>query len=369
MRRTLAALGLWCLAACSGPSVDPSDASMRMDATLDGGGALDAFREVDATGGDDGATDAAADAASHSLPSCAEGVHAWLAIGRIAPLPRDDDRYRAPNAAARAALGDAITAIAMGALADAETSAASAGYVLCRGEGDERDLLLLRPEAPASGHATLAIDLAPARALILEAPHPLWDRDTGEESVAIFDRTGARAVMISGTHRCGSDRESGCDGTADACGDGAPVRESDMAHAVDSMFHAAHLALAAAYADALVVSVHGFTGPGISISDGTTDPTVASAPSARLASALHARFPAATITTCNDFGDADVPRDVRVCGTTNVQGRALNGAASECTDAADVASGRFVHMEQAPDFRPEEASAIADALIEALDAE
>jgi hypothetical protein len=297
------------------------------------------------------------------LPACADGVRAWLALDRIAPIARDVDAYRPPDEGSRAALSASIAALAASEPMAALTEAERAGYVMCRGTGDELGLVLLRPAASGSGHATLAVDTTPTHALILEAPHPLWDRATADESAAIFARTDARAVLISGTHRCGSDRDSGCDGTADACGTDAPVRESDMAHAVDSMFHAAHRALADAYPDALVVSVHGFTGPGISISNGTTDPTATDAPVARIARALHARFPDQMITTCNELGEVDVPRVVRVCGTTNVQGRALNASAAECTDAADAATDRFVHLEQAPDFRPDEADAIADALL------
>lgn len=305
-----------------------------------------------------------------ALGSCEGGVVAALDLDRIEPIARETDLYRAPIEAARASLAAAIELVAQPReLALAAQHARDAGYVLCRGAsaGDERSLVLLRPEASGSGHATLAIDTSPAaRALILEAPHPLWDSGTADEAVAIFVRTHARAVLISGTHRCGSDRASGCDGTADACGAGAAVRESDMAHAVDSAFHAAHVALANAFPEALVVGVHGMGGEGASVSDGTSQPTTVDSAVARFARALHARFPAEPITTCNDFGDPDVPREARLCGTTDVQGRHLNGSLDACGARAVGASGRFLHLEQHADFRPERADAIADALIDAL---
>jgi len=42
-----------------------------------------------------------------------------------------------------------------------------------------------------------------------------------------------------------------------------------------------------------------------------------------------------------------------LCGTTNVQGRAANGVASDrvCTDGATGASGRFLHLELSRDLR------------------
>ncbi|MDQ3035090.1 MAG: hypothetical protein M3Y87_21975 [Myxococcota bacterium] len=354
--------------ACGDEPASEVDASTRMDAAIQVDGGLDASIVID--GGRDAAiaTDASGDggndASVTALPACEGGtVHEWLSSELAPPLPRDDDRYRAPAGDARAQLSSAIESLAAGAWGDALTSAAAAGYVLCRGEDAERDLVLLRPAMAESGHATLAIDTAPTNALILEAPHPLWDRHTATESVEIFDLARARAVLISGTHRCGSDRPSGCTGMADACGTDAPVRESDMAHAVDSMFHAAHLALAAAYPDALVVSVHGFSDDGVSVSNGTTDDTLASSPSARIARALATELPTHPITTCNDFGDPDVPRDARMCGTTNVQGRALNDVAMECTERADTASDRFVHLEQTLALRSGHSAEIAAALI------
>ncbi|UJR85036.1 hypothetical protein [Sandaracinus amylolyticus] len=352
------ALGALLVVGCGAKST-PIDAGTSHDA-----GTIDEAR-IDAGRIDGGTIDASID---DPLDVCEDGARVWLEIERIDPIARDTDAYRPPSAAARDAIAAAITAIAEERFEDALSSASAASYVLCRGEGDDATLVVLRPSAPSSGHATLVIDTSDdARALILEAPHPLWDADTEAESAAIFARTGARAVLIAGTHRCGSDRDSGCDGTADACGAGAAVRESDMAHATDSIFHAAHLALASAYAGALVVGVHGMSESGISVSDGTSGDTTATSTVARFARALHTRFPTESITTCNDFGDPDVPHDARLCGTTDVQGRHLNGAPDACVDAASAASGRFLHVEQNGRFRPEESDAIADALLEAIE--
>ncbi|AKF11469.1 hypothetical protein [Sandaracinus amylolyticus] len=363
--RRVARLGLIVLIVGCGESEGALDAATSRDASALDAAHLDASVR-DAATSDAPTIDAPADDAP--LDVCEDGARVWLELERIAPIARDTDDYRAPTSAARDAIGDAVTAIAEARFDDARSAASAASYVLCRGEGDEAELVVLRPSAPETGHATLVIDTRDdARPLILEAPHPIWDADTEAESAAIFARTGARAVLVAGTHRCGSDRASGCDGTADACGPDAPVRESDMAHATDSIFHAAHVALAAAYPTALVVGVHGMSEAGISVSDGTSRDTGETSAVARFARALHARFPTESITTCNDFGDPDVPRDARLCGTTDAQGRHLNGAPDACVDAAGSASGRFLHLEQNARFRPEESDAIADALLEAIE--
>ncbi len=51
--------------------------------------------------------------------------------------------------------------------------------------------------------------------------------------------------------------------------------------------------------------------------------------------------------------------DARLCGTTNVQGRHLNGASQPCTEAAASASGRFIHLEQSAAVRAQAELVIA----------
>ena len=57
--------------------------------------------------------------------------------------------------------------------------------------------------------------------------------------------------------------------------------------------------------------------------------------------------------------------DERLCGTTNVQGRHLNGSAEPCVDAADAASGRFVHLEQSQSLR-QQPVVVAEAIAAAI---
>jgi hypothetical protein len=203
--------------------------------------------------------------------------------------------------------------------------------------------------------------------VIFEAPHPLSDLLTFEQAVSLFESVNARAIVVSGTHRCANIAASACSGTTDACSSGTSqsFRESDMAHVEDSFFHRAHAALAEHYADELVVAVHGSADPGVSISDGTTFATAPDLPVARFAAELSSRFQGSSlsaepVTTCNAYSGAPAVEE-RLCGTTDVQGRHLNGSANACTELSSAASGRFLHMEQSRAVR-DEATIVAAAL-------
>lgn len=310
-------------------------------------------------GADTGMTDDASRPDATILETCS--VLSAFELSAISAPARDSNGYVAPSVSETEALRGAILALVAGDLGVAEARAADAGYVLCRGEGAEDGLELLAPATAAEGAARIALRRSGA-SLALEAPHPLNDAATVAESVALFSTLGARALIASGTHRCANPRSAGCDGVSSVCATDEPYRESDAAHAVDGTFHAAHLAVAEAYPEDLFISVHGMGGAGISISDGTTDALASStAPSARIARALSARF--ADVTSCND--GAGVPRTVRLCGTTNVQGRHLNRSADACGQAASSSSEHFVHLEQSRAVRDAPA-VVAAALSEAL---
>jgi len=259
------------------------------------------------------------------------------------------------------ALGRLLRASASGDGAAIDAAAADAGYRVCVGEGPQAGLTLFEPLALDEGRARVVVRPAGAP-VILEAPHPRFDTTTLEQSIDLFEALGARALIASGTHRCAGTTPSGCDGTTSACGAPAPYRDSDPAHQIVSMFHAAHVALSEIFSDAVVVSVHGFGQDGASVSDGTTADVDADAPSARLAAALAARV--ADVTSCND--GAGVPVDVRLCGTTNTQGRHLNGSPDACLEPGSTTRGRFIHLEQSRAVRDDRESVIAafrDALL------
>jgi hypothetical protein len=128
-----------------------------------------------------------------------------------------------------------------------------------------------------------------------------------------------------------------------------------MAHVSESFYQRAHVAFADRYASAIVVGVHGMTDDGASISDGTTFDTSADSLVARFAAELTLALAGSSaaaqpITTCNSYPGAPAVAD-RLCGTTDVQGRHLNGSVDACTVGATSAGGRFVHLEQSQEVR------------------
>ena len=70
------------------------------------------------------------------------------------------------------------------------------------------------------------------------------------------------------------------------------------------------------------------------------------------------------MTTCN--ASDDVRADQHLCGTTNVQGRVLNGSAQACTEPAGTASDRFIHLEQNLSIRESETA--RQSVVEAVGA-
>lgn len=302
-------------------------------------------------------------ASAGALPPCEGEVLEAFELRAIQAPRKNSERYFAPHGETRNTVGEALASL----LAQEKKKrpdyvyalerAALAGYELCaRGS-----LVLFRPVKAGDGQPVFSIRRGPARNLIVEVPHTVFDYRTLEQGAAMFDRLEARALLVSGAHRCASGKTSACSGASDVCGDGAgPFRESDMAHAVDSVFQRAHELLAEAYPNDLVVSLHGMEKRGMILSDGTRIETSSTSTVARVAARLAEDHPNEPILLCNRAGARD-PRTEDLCGTTNVQGRQLNGATDACTEDATRASGRFLHLEQSPRFRKH-----PDLLIETL---
>jgi len=275
------------------------------------------------------------------LPTCADSVSQAFTTESIQPPEFGSNGYRVPQERLREHLNDSLNAALQG---DAETSrreAEQAGYELCA-EGT-----MLRWSAPGSGDALIALRTHPQSAdVILETPHAFFDQGTLAEGVLAFEQIGARALLSTGTHRCASNLDSGCSGSTQVCSlfNNEDFRISDMAHTEESFFHRAHEALSAHFAETPVISLHAFLEPGVSVSDGTSGDTDPNSLVARLTQALAEQLPQEQVTSCNDYGtDRYEPR---ICGTTNTQGRHLNGSSNACRDRPDEASGRFIHLEQ-----------------------
>lgn len=321
----------------------PAAVDSAVDATVDGS-ELDAGEDVDS------------DVGVHPCPADLAGV--IDETERRHPERMSDD-YRVASSMQVSALTESVSVGLAGNLETAIDRAERAGYRVCAFDGQK--MLAWYPREPTEGGAVAVVrTAADAAELVVEAPHPFFEFNTLEEARAIFRRVNARGMLISGTHRCANSEASACDGETAVCGEQREAyRVSDMAHTTTSYFQAMHRALVRHDEESMAISLHGFSDDGVSLSDGTTLPSDAAAPVAELGEAIAGEFPEIDVTYCNEIPGRT--REIRLCGTTNVQGRHLNRVAEACRDDANASSGRFIHLEQSLSVR-QEAGAIADAV-------
>jgi hypothetical protein len=297
-----------------------------------------------------------------SLEPCAGGVLDAFTDESILPPGSESEEYSVPAGDVLEAIESSVEALVsdQGLLAAAEV--AVVGYELCRGEDEEAGIALWRPLQPGTGRALFAWRAVAARPLIVGVPHANFEQLTLEEGVAMFDQLDARALIVTGTHRCANEAAAGCDGNTSVCsGESGPYRESDMAHVEDSVFQVAHEALSSIFEEDIVMSLHGMSGLGISISSGVLGQVADDSFHSLFATELLLSFADEDITSCNPYPGGSTQQ--RLCGTTNVQGRFVNGSESPCDTPAEEISGRFIHLEQSLEVRQQ-----YDEIIEDLDA-
>ncbi|MEM7370374.1 MAG: T9SS type A sorting domain-containing protein [Bacteroidota bacterium] len=216
--------------------------------------------------------------------------------------------------------------------------------------------LLEEKNPPKHFWGTYVIHSDPCRAdLVLQAPHPKFDTNTGKEAVYAFVRLSARALMLSGTHRCNHSDQSSCDGSTSVCNSGSgPYRISDMAHNELTAFHTTTQAIATLIPTSNFIQLHGFakqsTDPYVILSNGTRD-TPQTDYASLLKTELSVQDPVLS------FKIAHIDQSwTRLIGFTNTQGRYLNGSDSPCDTGAGSTSGRFIHVEQEKGRLREDAS-------------
>ncbi len=180
--------------------------------------------------------------------------------------------------------------------------------------------------------------------LIIQAPHPKRDSNTGDEGIHVFETVGASIFMLAGTHRCNSPAFSTCSGTTGACGtSGQKFRSSDMAHTTSSIFQASHELIYDIIPDAYVIQLHGFKNdssvPLFILSNTTTI-----SPSVDKLSELGVELVSVDPTWTYDIAHLDSSLPLK--GTTNTQGRYTNNVADPCLSYANFNAGRFFHIEQ-----------------------
>ena len=183
--------------------------------------------------------------------------------------------------------------------------------------------------------------------LIIQAPHPLYDSNTGKESLIIFKTTGARALFVSGTHRCNSPVFTSCSGTTTACSSTSQsYRISDQAHVVKGTFQKTTEVLSQLIDSMIVIQPHGFAklsgDPDLIMSNGTQlTPNGVDYLSLLKDNLLN-------LDNSLTFKIAHVDLSwTRLIATTNTQGRLINGSVNPCNLNPPSTTGRFLHVEQA----------------------
>ena len=216
-------------------------------------------------------------------------------------------------------------------------------YVFTDTGFENRMYYLLREKHPVSkGWGTYIINTVHRRELAIEMPHPWYDTNTYSEGTDIFRRTGAKFLLMAGTHRCADSTFSNCDGTTSACGgSNLPYPVSDMAHFTESVFQITHQEIINSNPETYTISVHGHSNSScedIFLSNGKFDgswPLLYSLKNSLLASG------GLTVAVAGD--------GTSVCsliGSTNVQGRYSNGSTNPCSQEASATNGYFMHIEQ-----------------------
>lgn len=220
-------------------------------------------------------------------------------------------------------------------------------------EGDNW-FAVLQPFELNGIHPLVVVNPNATKQLIAEAPHASLERGTISQAAMFLSHLGGRAAIIAGAHRCAAVEKTSCSGKTRVCGtdERSTYPVSDVAHATENLFHIAHETLAASFPEAIVFSLHGMRDRGetdLIISDGSLRKVpVDEGLSGKLRDALRLKLPGTDeqVVSCHDNGDNQKFGFVRLCGSTNVQGRHINDSPDACSQSTANATGHFLHLEQ-----------------------
>ena len=190
--------------------------------------------------------------------------------------------------------------------------------------------------------------------LIIQAPHPIADINTGAQASYVYKNLDAWSLFISGTHRCNSNRASSCSGTTEICrGFPQSYRISDLAHYISSFFQRGTEVVSDLRSNSVFIQLHGFTkedtDPALIMSNGTKI-----IPSRRDYLAL-LKDELLKIDNLLTFKISHIDLEwTKLVGFNNTQGRYLNESIDVCSTLAGKASGRFLHLEQYDKLRQDQ---------------
>ena len=269
------------------------------------------------------------------------------------PATSDADDYVEPDSAARNTWRTIVQNIIFGDYCAAHADAPAIDYqvVMFTDNTTTPNIIYYVLEralgATSNYWGTFIYNPSPLRQkLFIQSPHPLNDTNTGMEGLDIFRYCGALAYFTSGTHRCNSTVSSPCSGTTTTCsGFDESYRNSDQAHVTQSTLQITTEELESAITNIVIIQPHGFSkdagDPDLILSNGTRD-----IPSPDYLVSLQDNLTALDNTLTFKVGHIDLEWS-RLLGTTNMQGRYINGVASPCSTSASTTTGRFLHVEQA----------------------
>jgi Fibronectin type III domain len=194
------------------------------------------------------------------------------------------------------------------------------------------------------GWGTFVVYNGATRELSHQAPHPITDSTTEIQAITIFKETDSRSYLMAGAPRDANSASSTCQSS---------FKEADAAHNTANMFHATNQELINWYSKASwnAIQWHGMaadTCPNTEVypTHGVNVTPVATDKISVLRNNLLVRHPTWKV---------DLPGTgaCSLSATDNTQGRLINGitAGSVCGTAASSYNGRFIHIEQDPDFR------------------
>ena len=205
--------------------------------------------------------------------------------------------------------------------------------------------------------------------LVIQSSHPRFDTFTGKQGIYVFQQMGAAFYYASGTHRCNSPTPSGCAGTSSVCSnsiggvaapqefsdEGSVFREGDVAHNDSSMFQRVtewlHDQNPGYY---FFIQLHGFSQnltPHVILSNGRDENYTP--PQDDKLSTLRTQLILQWDLLANHQESLDIevahddPDDNfnSLLGTTNTQGRYINGSNNPCGQSAPQNTGNFIHIE------------------------
>jgi hypothetical protein len=165
-------------------------------------------------------------------------------------MPRaDSEKYVIPSARERSDFANLVSLIYAEDLAKTVALAGDLHYRLNfyvdRGDDYAMHYLLRELRPIEKGWGLYALRMNSASNIIIEAPHPLFDRRTPSVALDIYRALDARALLIAGAQR-----HANRDGSA------------DVAHQTDSIFHAVHETLSkkikTTAGDVIILQIHGF---------------------------------------------------------------------------------------------------------------